>query len=369
MTVVAWFTATRLIIFVLGVLGAGAFINHRCLPPQVCASPVSEGVRVLNPANVWNKWDVEFYERIAVHGYAHELDTAKGQGAAAYLPLYPMAARALMAVAPGVPFFWIGTLLSNLATLAALILIARALVNSDDELHRVMALTLASAGSFYLSIPYTEGLFLLLVAGSLVAARRGHYELAGLLAGLSATTRLHGFALAAVPALACWLDTRLTTSARWRRLILTGALFMIPVGVYFAYNHQVLGAWDAFVSRQELWGNPDPYPLQAIAGFWQHPTRLTNWIHGGFWFLYAALLARHWRRIPLGEALFCAGVLIITTQQEGFHGTYRYMTPLVPLTLALARDRRSVVDGVLALNLIVGVLMIIAFVTWNRVVV
>ena len=369
MTVLAWFTVTRLVIFILGIVGVGTFANHRCLPPQVCENVVSEGLGVLNPANVWQKWDAEMYERIAVHGYNYELDTVKGQGAAAYFPLYPLTVRAVMAIAPAVSFFWVASLLSNVFTLAALLLVARALVDSGDELHRVMALTLASAGSFYLSIPYTEGLFLLLVAGTIIAARRGHYEIAGLLAGLATTTRAHGLALAAVPLVACWLNSSLTAPLRVRRVVLTGVLFAVPVAAYLTYNHQVLGAWNAFVSRQELWGNPDPYPLQALTGVFRFPTRLSNWLHGGFWLIYVALLVRLWRRIPLGEALFCAGVLLISTQQEGFHGTYRYTMPLIPLTLAIARDRRPVLDGVLALNLIVGVLMIIAFVTWNRLVV
>ena len=77
MTVLAWFTATRLVIVILGVLGAGAFVNHR-------TGDVAEGLAVLNPANIWNKWDIEFYERIARYGYAHELDTPRGQAAAAY---------------------------------------------------------------------------------------------------------------------------------------------------------------------------------------------------------------------------------------------------------------------------------------------
>jgi hypothetical protein len=76
---------------------------------------------------------------------------------------------------------------------------------------------------------------------------------------------------------------------------------------------------------------------------------------------------RAWRRMPLGEALFCAGVFLISTQQEGFHGIYRYMVPLVPLTLALAEDREDVRHGVIAINLVFGTLMILAFVTHNRI--
>ena len=70
--------------------------------------------------------------------------------------------------------------------------------------------------------------------------------------------------------------------------------------------------------------------------------------------------------MPEGEALFCAGVFLISTEQEAFHGTYRYMVPLVPLTLAIARDRPRIRHWIIALNLVFGVLMLLAFVTRSR---
>ena len=48
------------------------------------------------------------------------------------------------------------------------------------------------------------------------------------------------------------------------------------------------------------------------------------------------------------------------------HAIYRYVVPLVPLTLAIADDRREVRNGLLAFNVGFGVLMILAFVTYNR---
>ena len=41
--------------------------------------------------------------------------------------------------------------------------------------------------------------------------------------------------------------------------------------------------------------------------------------------------------------------------------------PLVPLTLALGRDRKDLQHVIIAINLIFGVLMMLAFVTWNRI--
>jgi Gpi18-like mannosyltransferase len=359
MTVATWFVATRLIIFALGVVGAGSFINQR-------TQTVLDNTSALNPSNVWHKWDALWYEEVAAFGYGRNLDTAHGQATAGYFPLYPSTVKFLRTVAPSASFFWTASVVSNLCALAALLLLVYGLIERDDTARRALAVMMLSAGSFYLSIPYAESLFLLLVVAVLVATKRRKYEMAGLLAGLSATTRVHGLALVAVPAVACWLDQSIAVRTRAVRTAAVVAVFSVPVLIYMAHLDQVQGSWFAFVSRQELWDNPSPYPFQALAGFFRFPTRITGWLHGGFWFLYVGLLIRYWRRIPLGEALFCLGVFVISTQQEAFHGIYRYVVPLVPLTIAIADDRREVREGLLAFNIAFGVLMILAFVTYNR---
>jgi hypothetical protein len=133
-----------------------------------------------------------------------------------------------------------------------------------------------------------------------------------------------------------------------------------------SYLWGVRGSAGAFVDSQALWNDARPYPLQSFVGLIVHPRWLSSWLHGACWAVYAGLLARYWKRLPLGEALFCAGALLISTQQESFHGIYRYVTPLMPLTLAIAADhdrwRRPIVLG----NAILATIMILAFVTWNR---
>jgi Gpi18-like mannosyltransferase len=356
--VVVWFVASRLVIGALGVVGVATFVNQR-------TGVVIDNVSALNPETVWHKWDSLWYERIARHGYGHELDTPQGQAAAAFFPLYPLTVGALLAVMPGASFFWVASVFSNLLALGALLWMARSLMSSDEQTQRVIALTLTSAGSFYLSIPYTESLFLLLVVGTLVATRRGRFEIAGLLAGLAATTRVHGFPLIAVPVLACWLDAA-QGPRRGTRAAVTIAAFTVPVAAYFAYLADAQGSWGAFVARQTMWDNPTPYPFQAVWAFVAFPRRVSNWVHGAFWILYLGLLIRYWKKMPLGEALFCLGVFVISTQQDAFHGIYRYMTPLLPLTFAIAEDRPEVQRRLIALNIAFGVLMILAFVTYNR---
>lgn len=362
MTIAGWFLASRLVIAALGVVGVASFAT---IGPDGRTGTIVDTTAALNPMTVWHKWDALWYERIAHYGYADEAGAAPGGATAAFFPLYPMTVRLVQALAPSVHFFWVASLLSNLFTLAALFLLARELV-SGDELGRVLGLIMMSAGSFYLSIPYSESLFLLLVVATMVATRRQQYVIAGLLAGAAATTRAHGLPLIAVPVLTCWLDSQQTSGQRLQRVALTMVLFAIPVALYLALLQRDQGTWHALFSRQELWDNPSPFPLRAFAGFIEFPRRITNWLHGAFWLVYAGLLVRHWRSMAIGDVVFCAGVFLISTQQEAFHGTYRYMVPLVPLTLAIARDRPKVRHWIIALNLVFGVLMLLAFVTRNR---
>jgi hypothetical protein len=56
--------------------------------------------------------------------------------------------------------------------------------------------------------------------------------------------------------------------------------------------------------------------------------------------------------------------------QESFHGTYRYAMLLVPLLQAIAEDEDERIRfSIVAFNLVLGAIMIVAFVTHNRLVV
>ena len=352
------FGVSRAIIVVIGIIGVATFVDEHSLEVG--------GPLALHFQTVWHKWDVEWYERIALHGYGYQLDDVKGQAAAGFFPLYPMTLGLLLRVLPFVSFFWLGVVVSNLATMAALALAIRSLTDSATHARRMLAITLTSAGSFYLSLPYTEGLFLLLVVIVMVLTRQRRFLWAAALTGLAATTRVHGLALIAVPIIACRLDAETPLAVRFRRIGTMAVLFAIPIAIYMWHLATVQGSAEAFIARQAMWDNPFPYPFRSIVGLFEHPRWVSGWLHGGFWALYVALLVRYWRRLPLGEALFCAGALLISTQQDTFHGIYRYITPLVPLTLAIAADRRELRQPLIIWNVIFGTIMILAFVTWNR---
>ena len=361
-TTALWLAASRAVILAIGVTGAVLFVNQRTLDVA--------GPAALDPAVVWQKWDAVWYERVAREGYAAAADDPAGAAKAGFFPLYPRLVGLVLTVAPSSSFFWIASVLSNLLTFVALVWLVSSLSRNVEHGRRALLLTVTAAGSFYLSIPYTESLFLLLVVATLVFTRERRYLVAAVACGLGAATRIHGLALIAVPVVACALDTRLSRGARLSQTVLMLGVFVVPIGLHMMHLAAVQGDAGAFVTQQAMWDNAFPYPFKAIAGFFVYPRRLSGWLHGAFWFLYVGLLVRYWKKLPLGEALFCAGALLISTQQETFHGIYRYVVVLVPLTLALAGDEREDLRAaVIGINLVFGTIMILAFVTNNRVVV
>lgn len=356
--VLPWFIGSRLVIVAIGVIGVATFVDQRALQ--------AGGPLALSLKSTWLKWDVEWYQRIALHGYGWQIEDLKGQAAAGYFPLYPLLLGVLLRGLPFASFFWLGTIVSNLLTLTALVLAVDHLTTGAPQARRLMIVMLSSAGSFYLSIPYTESLFLLLVVLVMILTRTRHYLWAAAFAGLAATTRVQGFALIVVPAIACRLDGDFSLTDRFKRIAGMALMFGVPVAIYLSHLAAVQGSPEAFIERQALWENPWPYPFRSVVGLLLHPRWISGWLHGLFWSAYVTILIRHWKRMPLGEALFCAGALLISTQQESFHGIYRYVTPLVPLALTVADDRSAWRQPVVVANIVFATIMILAFVTWNR---
>ncbi|HVZ21589.1 MAG TPA: hypothetical protein VG871_11030 [Vicinamibacterales bacterium] len=356
--VLFWLAGSRLAIAALGVIGVTTFLDQHTL--------TTGGSLSLHADLVWRKWDVLWYERVALHGYRWQLDDIRGQALAGFFPLYPLLVGAVLRLLPLASFFWTGTIVSNVLTTVACALAVQHLTDDTTHGRRMLAVMATSAGSFYLSIPYTESLFLLLVVLVMMCTRRRRYFWAAALAGLGAITRVQGLALLAMPLIACRIDDDLPLAGRFKRIAGIALLFALPITIYMAYLASARGSAQAFVISQGYWDNPIPYPLKAIVGLVIHARWLSGWLHGAFWTLYVGLLVRYWRRLPLGEALFCAGALLISTQQESFHGIYRYITPLMPLTLAVAADRDQWRQPLAIGNAIFATIMILAFVTWNR---
>lgn len=139
----------------------------------------------------WQRFDVLWYVRIALNGYGiHD-------GSTVYFPLYPLLIRLTAGVLGGNAVLAALTV-SNLCFAGFLVVLYRLAAErlGDRVARRSLIMFCLLPTSFFLLAPYTESLFLLLAAGSLLARSHDRCLLAGALAFLAALTRLQGIVLA-----------------------------------------------------------------------------------------------------------------------------------------------------------------------------
>lgn len=195
--------------------------------------------------------DAWYYRQIAATGY--EPPTAGGapKNTWAFFPGYPILLKALGGTSDR--SFWIlAVLVSNAALLGSLFAVAataRAMGASDDDAARAVWYIALFPTSYFLSLPMTESLFLLLSAASFLAAAKQRWPIAGLLGALAAATRVVGICLLpALLLLPLQRRQRLSTQQLW--------LLAIPLSLlsFMTYLYIHTGDPLAFVHAQTLWG-------------------------------------------------------------------------------------------------------------------
>jgi len=223
----------------------------------------------------------------------------------------------------------------------------------------------------------SEPLFMALVFGTFLAARRERWLLAALLAALSTTVRPVGmFVLVALGlALLAKRDFRNFLLASLTGLIV-GGLYVVPLVLYF---HNPLANVRTYQHNDWAGGRLLTWPFAAILkSTFSDPAPATNLVLTWGWILFvlAGLFAlaltkdcrRYWRTRP-SEMIFAVSYLIFIFTYNSPHwvrGSFpRFAIPILPFVLLafkkwLPRDRRllwglAVVSSILAACSAVGV--------------
>jgi hypothetical protein len=205
-------------------------------------------------------WDGLWYTLIANEGYGGTTETAR----AAFWPLFPW----LMDLGnqiTGWPPEVIGYIISNVAFAIALILLYRlVIIDFDRPVARrtLWALALFPTALFFTAV-YTESLFLVLVVGSLLAARQGNWLAAGLIGALAALTRSYGVLLG-LPFLVLLFQQYRFEWRRWFPAVIFAALPLLGPIVFGLHLDQVQGNWRAFVDVQTQWNRYSAMPWETL---------------------------------------------------------------------------------------------------------
>lgn len=284
---------------------------------------------------LWQRFDANWYVAIAQKGYGNI------PGDVHFPPLFPVLIRLVGALTGDL--FVAGLLISNLATMAALVLmcdIARRL-GDDSAAKRSIVYLMLFPTAFFLFSAYTESLFLLFALLALSAMQKREWLAAGLWTCFAMLTRLQGIALVVPLVYLLW-----TVRPIDQKLARVVAL-ALPAGAMVSYL--LIRAWagDSSViptSEPSLFARLAPpwenyvYAIQTLASGRFAVADVLNFVVTT---LFVVLAIGVWREMPIEYALFAAASLVVLTVRivdtQPLNSMSRYAITLFPAFVLLGR--------------------------------
>ncbi len=269
------------------VFGVAIWITVADLQPN----QVSEATVLAHPFGAWPahglldlilsplaKWDAQHYLAIGYDGYVESIaGLPLAEMRPAFFPLYPGAVHVLsgFGASPGLVLI-MAYAVSLSCFFGALALLHRLTVIELGEVYArpVLMLLAFFPTAFFFGIPYSESMFLLLAVAAFLAARTGHWAIAGVVLALASATRVPGLLLI-VPVALLYLygpraDREPGPIRGWRPRYRIGPdagwLLLAPLGLlaFSAYLHFALGDATAWEHAQAVFGRHTVDPLTGI---------------------------------------------------------------------------------------------------------
>ncbi|WP_149202840.1 hypothetical protein [Actinotalea subterranea] len=295
-------------------------------------------------AEVVTGWDGKWFGQIVAGGYPTELPVNEAghvvTNPAAMFPLFPMLLRPLTAL--GIPY-WLAAQVEVLAcsTGAAVVI---ALVCRHYVGDRVAILVSCCWSVFptasVLSVAYSEALFTLTAAGTLLLLLRRQWVWAGVVAALAGAARPTGIVVVAAVGVA--VLEAIARRREWRSLV---ALAIAPLGTLgslalIGLSAGRLDAW--FITQSEGWRVRYDGGATFARWVWTTMTEASNPTKMVFAVAVLAAVAlavlAALRRPPLPVLTFLVlGTLLAIGQGGAFYlSPLRFMLPLFPLLVPVA---------------------------------
>lgn len=329
--------------------------------------------------SIWNQWDVGWFSNLARQGYL-ALSHVAGTGGSGFHDgtAFPPAMPALM---------WAGGRLGAGAEVSGWVVSGVALVLALVLLHELVAadhgaavarwtivLLLAYPFAFFLGTAYAEALVLLGTVGAWLAARRGHWWLAGVAVALALLAKIV-FIVLLLPLsleLLGWDGgLRIRLAGPWLRRLT--ALWLPPLAAmaaWMAYLQATFGQPLRFLSAQRLWGRSLGLPIAdiryALSPGGNLGVRAINTVDTAALLFLAAMTVYVYRRVRRTYGVMLGAFLLVFVGNTSLQSNGRHLALLFPtfIALALLAVRRRWVGPVLVLlQLPLAVLLVSRFVT------
>lgn len=206
------------------------------------------------------QFDTLAYLDIVENGYNSNF--ANGNGNYGFYPLYPLLIKIFSFI---FGFHLSAFLISNISSFLAVIMIyllVRVEFNKKTAYKTCFYLILFPT-TYFLTMMYTESLFLLLSVSCFYFAKKNNWVLSGLLGFFASMTRIQGFLLM-FPMIYMYLKTKEFNIKKIDKNIIL--MFLVPLGiiVFFSYLYLVTGNFLIHFNNHEGYGRAITFPGLAI---------------------------------------------------------------------------------------------------------
>jgi hypothetical protein len=339
-----------------------AVVSGKLLVLSIGYSVTSLSMGSSAPLGILNQmflhWDATHYLNIAINGYA---STGKDADLIVFFPLYPWLIKS---ISLDLAYTNIKALIiTNIASIIASLYLYKLARLEFNEKIAVMAVVFFSffPVAYFLSVPYTEGLFLALAIACFYYARVGKWRLAGGLAFLAALTRLSGLLLLPM------LLVEYFNQVGWKPLRIRAkvCLSFFPVAgflVYLGLNTAITGAPFTFVNAEATnwYITFDPQLGFDNSMFWiDHklfPENITVGYAPIIFVVFGAVMTgiALWKRLRPAYVVYMILTLGLATSTSLWVSAPRYLLAMFPMffVLALLTKRKTINGAILTVSIL-----------------
>jgi Mannosyltransferase (PIG-V) len=340
-----------------GAIVAIFLVSRAALVAVGVATKLWYGERLRYPADLpglFVRWDADWYLAIAEHGYSGADSAAQpGANGFAFSPVYPLLIRGVASVT-ALSTTWAALIVSNAAFLAALFVVfayGRRIGLSHRAAIYALALLAVMPGSFVYSAPYTESVFLLLLASAMLLTLAGRFWAAALAAAVLSAVRPNGVLFAAFPAARLVRLGRRAPSAILARPEALLPIAFAPAGLlaFYWFAYMTTGdPWTPLTTQFEGWGRALDWPwLNAYVLLARGGTIGRYCMGSSVLFFLASFLLVKYRYYDEFWFCFCSFIFFWSAATIP-DSLLRFVTMLFPVYLGLARflDGRPIAAAV-----------------------
>lgn len=312
-------------VFIGAILISAIYADRQIVDYRVVKNDAkSLGIDSISLERTFVRYDSDHYRNIVNYGYDDPTRTA-------FFPLYPLSAYGLTMI--GIPAGLALQLISTLFTIASAYILYRWL-NFEIRDHdfkispwQVLLIIGLFPTSLYLTIGYSESLFIFLTTSSLYAYRTNRFWLAGVCIALATATRVQGGALAVF----FLLDYLSRHSWRFKldKRIISILVAPIGLGAYMFYLNFIYGNPFQFIEAQQAWGRLSGNIIENLVNSFTPPY---------LWYVPVLAIMLYATKRYLGWIWFwyCLLFILIPVLSGRIDSLNRYILALPPLFLALA---------------------------------